>query len=86
MDYDSKYNIKDKLHKAKKVHQIGAFLLYFLGKTQFFTGIYLYNKINPEGPNQNYYVAPLIMQIIVLIFLKIVPEGTYFMKKSPNII
>jgi hypothetical protein len=51
MDYESKYNIKDKLHKAKKVHQIGAFLLYFLGKTQFFTGIYLYNKINPEGPN-----------------------------------
>jgi hypothetical protein len=32
MNGDSKFNIKDNLAKVKKVHQIGAILLYILGK------------------------------------------------------
>jgi hypothetical protein len=56
--------------------------LWLLGKILFFTGIYLYNKIDPEGENKNYFVGPLIMQIFVLFILRLGPEGIFQVKKK----
>jgi hypothetical protein len=81
MKNNSKLNIKDGLDLVKRIHFIVSLALYILGKIQFFTGIFMYNLINPNGKNENYYILPLILQILILISLKLVPELIFLKTK-----